>query len=158
MSSSRTLLLTDVVDSTALNERLGAEAMAAVWAAHDAAARALLRHWRGREIGRSDGFLLLFDATADAVGFAFAYYHALATLATPLQARVGVHVGPVTLRENSALDRSLGATPFEVDGIALPLAARVAALALGGRRSPPPMHCSKCPPTPAPGTASDTGA
>ena len=133
MSSSRTLLLTDVVDSTALNERLGTQAMAAVWAAHDATARTLLRQWRGREVGRSDGFLLLFDAGADAIGFAFAYHHALAELPTPLRARVGVHTGPVQLRENSALDRSLGATPFEVDGIALPLAARVAALALGGQ-------------------------
>lgn len=133
MDSPRTLLLTDIVDSTALAARLGAEATAALWAAHDAMARALVRAWRGREVGRSDGFLLLFEHPSDALGFAFAYHAALVALPTPLQARVGLHAGPVRLRENSALDRSLGATPFEVDGIALPLAARVGALALGGQ-------------------------
>ena len=64
MSERRALLLTDVVDSTELSEALGDAAMAGVWTAHDRVARDLLPHWRGREIDKTDGMLLLFDAPA----------------------------------------------------------------------------------------------
>jgi predicted ATPase len=39
----------------------------------------------------------------------------------------------VSLRENSEIDRSRGAPKFEIDGVALPLAARVMAAARGGQ-------------------------
>src|SRR5262245_46473699 len=55
VTETRVLLLTDVVDSTLLSERLGDEVMAGVWAAHDRVARDLLRQWRGREIDKTDG-------------------------------------------------------------------------------------------------------
>ena len=74
MSEVRALLLTDVVDSTQLAERLGDAAAAELGAAHDRVARDLLRAWRGREIDKTDGMLMLFDAAADAVGFALAYH------------------------------------------------------------------------------------
>ena len=61
------------------------------------------------------------------------YHRALATLPTPLTARVGLHVGPVILRENAADDVARGAKPLEVDGLAKPIAARVMALARGGQ-------------------------
>ena len=102
MTPPRALLLTDVVDSTRLSERLGDTAMAAVWQAHDRVARQLLPVWRGREIDKTDGMLLLFDAAVDAVGYALAYHRALAQLPGGLAARAGVHVGPVVLRDNSA--------------------------------------------------------
>jgi class 3 adenylate cyclase len=54
------LLLTDLVDSTRAVERLGDAAASRLWEAHDRLARDLLRRWRGREIDKSDGFLLLF--------------------------------------------------------------------------------------------------
>ena len=133
MVGNKVLLLTDIVDSTRLNQRLGDATMAGLWASHDQAARELLRLHRGREIGRSDGFLVLFDSVDDAVAFAVAYHQRLAALTPALQARVGVHCGPVSLRENSAVDRAQGATPFEVDGIALPMAARLMAAAGGGQ-------------------------
>lgn len=133
MSGVRALLLTDVVDSTKLSEKLGDAAMAALWIAHDRVARDLLPVWRGREIDKTDGLLLLFDAAADAAGYALAYHRALAALDVPLKARAGLHVGPVILRENSAQDVSLGAKPLEVDGMAKPTAGRVMALAQGGQ-------------------------
>lgn len=132
-SSVRALLLTDVVDSTRLAERLGDEVAAALWAAHDRLARDLLRTWHGREIDKTDGFLLLFERVADAVAYARAYHRAIAALPVPLQARVGLHVGPVILRENVPTDVALGAKPLEVEGIAKPVAARVMATALGGQ-------------------------
>ena len=133
MSEIRALLLTDVVDSTRLSERLGDEAMAGVWAAHDRVARDLLVPWRGREIDKTDGMLLMFEQADDAVRYALAYHRALDGLPVPLQARAGLHVGPVILRENSAEDVARGGKPIEVDGLAKPTAARVMSLARGGQ-------------------------
>jgi predicted ATPase/class 3 adenylate cyclase/Tfp pilus assembly protein PilF len=131
MSDVRALLLTDVVDSTQLSEKLGDHASAALWTAHDRVARDLLRSWRGREIDKTDGFLLLFGSAADATGYALAYHQAISALDVPLKARAGLHVGPVILRENSAADVALGAKSVEVEGIAKPIAARVMSIALG---------------------------
>ena len=127
------LLLTDLVDSTQHAERLGDAAWAALSQSHDHAARELLRAWRGREIDKTDGFLLVFDAPADALGFALAYHRMLGALQPPLTARAGLHVGAVVLRSNLASDVERGAKPIEVDGSNKALAARVMAQALGGQ-------------------------
>ncbi len=133
MSDIRALLLTDVVDSTKLSERLGDVAMAEVWAGHDRLARDLLPRWRGREIDKTDGMLLLFELASDAVQYALDYHRALAGLPVPLKARAGLHVGAVILRENHADDVARGAKPLEVDGLAKPTAARVMSLARGAQ-------------------------
>jgi predicted ATPase/Tfp pilus assembly protein PilF len=133
MPTLQALLLTDVVDSTRLTEELGDAAMAALWTAHDRIARDLLPIWRGREIDKTDGMLLLFEQVADAVGYALAYHRALAARELPIKARAGIHVGPVTLRPNPLADVARGAKPIEVDGLALPIAARVMSIALGGQ-------------------------
>ena len=62
--SVRTLLLTDIVDSTALAAQLGDVAAAELWRAHDRVARDLIRDWRGREIDKSDGLLVRTDRAA----------------------------------------------------------------------------------------------
>ena len=98
MTTLRALLLTDVVDSTKVAQALGDTAMAQHWATHDRAARDLLPTWRGREIDRTDGLLLLFDSVTDAAGYALAYHGALVTLGLPFKARAGLHFGPVLLR------------------------------------------------------------
>ena len=118
MGDVRALLITDVVDSTTLSETLGDAGMASLWVVHDRLARDLLPIWRGREIDKTDGMLLLFDAASDAVAYAIAYHRALAKLNPPLQARAGLHVGPVILRENLKSDVAMGAKPLEVEGAA----------------------------------------
>jgi predicted ATPase/class 3 adenylate cyclase len=133
VSEVRALLLTDVVDSAQLPERLGEAKLAALWAAHDRLARDLLPARRGREIDKTDGMLLLFEAAADAVAYAMAYQRAVAGLDPPLKARAGVHVGPVILRENSRSDVARGAKPLEVEGAAKAMAARVMSIANGGQ-------------------------
>jgi predicted ATPase/tetratricopeptide (TPR) repeat protein len=133
MGDARALLFTDVVDSTLLAERIGDTASAALWVAHDRAARDLLPRWHGREIEKTDGLLVLFERPDDAVGYALDYHAALARLTPPLKARAGLHVAPVTLRENSAHDVALGAKPVEVEGLAKSIAARAMAVALGGQ-------------------------
>ncbi len=125
------LIFTDVVDSTLLVERLGDERAALLWADHDRRARDLLARHHGREIDRSDGFFLLFDDPRDAARYALAYHQAMAELA--LVARAGLHVGPVTLRENAPEDVARGAKRIEVEGLAKPFAARLMALARGGQ-------------------------
>ncbi len=133
MGDVRALLLTDVVDSTKLLEELGDVAAAAVWAEHDRAARDLLHSWRGREIDKTDGMLLLFDAASDAAAYAMAYHRALGSFNPPLRARAGLHVGPVILRANTPQDVARGAKPLEVEGIAKAVAARVMSIAGGGQ-------------------------
>ncbi|NRF67236.1 tetratricopeptide repeat protein [Aquincola sp. S2] len=126
-------MLTDIVDSTQLNVRLGDERMAPLWSQHDAQARQLIRLHGGQEVGRSDGFLILFRRAVDAVEFALAYHRSLRGISDAMKARVGIHTGQVTLRENSPEDRHQGATPFEIDGVALPVAARFMAAARSGQ-------------------------
>lgn len=131
MTTGHALVFTDVVDSTRLVERLGDTRAGQLWSGHDQKARALLVRHRGREIDRTDGFFLLFDRAIDAARFAVDYHDGLRELA--LDARVGIHVGPVTLRENTPDDIARGAKPLEVEGLAKPLAARVMSLARGGQ-------------------------
>ncbi|MEP6874622.1 MAG: tetratricopeptide repeat protein [Burkholderiales bacterium] len=133
MAELHALLLTDIVDSTRLTEELGDARMAELWTAHDRIARDLLPLWRGREIDKTDGMLLLFDALGDALGYALAYHRALAGAQLPIRARAGIHVGLVTLRPNPPDDVARGAKPIEVDGLALPIAARVMSVALGAQ-------------------------
>jgi len=133
MNEVRAVLLTDIVDSTSLWQTLGDEATTALWVRHDRLARDLLPEWRGREIDKSDGLLLLFATAADAVGYVLAYHRTLAERCRPMKARSGLHVGPVVLRENSADDISRGAKPLEVEGQTKAIAARIMSIAGGGQ-------------------------
>jgi len=123
------LLLTDLMDSTLLGERLGDTRAAELWAEHDRRARDLLARHHGRELDRTDGFLLLFDDTAEAARFALSYHRAIAELG--LNARAALHVGPVTLRANAPEDLARGARLIDIDGLAMPVVARIMALARG---------------------------
>jgi len=129
----RALLVVDVVDSTALAQSLGDHASAQWWTAHDRLARDLLAAWRGREIDKTDGFLLLFSSVGDAAGYALAYHRALAALPVPARVRAGIHAADIILRENSADDVARGAKPVEVEGLAKTTTARLAALATPGQ-------------------------
>lgn len=133
----KTLLLMDLVDSTGLLARLGDRRTQALFAEHDRFARSLLPRFEGREIDKSDGFLLLFDRPIQAVGYALAYQSGLAELGrrtrTPLAARAGIHLGEVLLRESSAGEVARGAKPLEVEGLAKHTVARVAGLAGPGQ-------------------------
>lgn len=135
----RTLLLTDLVDSTHLVERLGDAAAAALFRAHDRLVLELQQRWRGRLIDRSDGLLLLFERPIDGLAFALDYARGLRDLgremqlSQPLQARAGLHVGEVLVWENSPEAVRQGAKSLEVEGLAKPLAGRLMALARPGQ-------------------------
>ncbi len=133
----RTLLLCDLVASTQLVERVGDRAAADLLARHDRFARDLLSTFNGREIDKSDGFLLLFERPIEAVRFAMAYQAKLRELGagfdSAMASRVGIHLGEVVLRENPPEDVARGAKLLEVEGLAKAIAARVMSLAGNGR-------------------------
>lgn len=131
MTPNAALLFTDIVDSTSTTQRLGDERAAALWNEHNRRARNLLRQYKGREIGRSDGLLMLFEAAADAARYALQYHAQVAEMG--LSARAGMHVGPVVFRESSDDDVALGAKRTEAEGLSLPFASRVMAMARGGQ-------------------------
>ncbi len=77
----RVLVLAELVDPTRLFVTLGEAGAAELMARHDRTARGLLARFNGLEVAKSDGFLLLFERPAEAVGYALAYHQALAELA-----------------------------------------------------------------------------
>jgi len=128
----RTIFLCDLVDSTKCQQRLGDTAWAALSARHDRAARDLFAKFGGREIDKTDGFLVLFERPLDAVRCALAYHAAMESL-DGLTARAGIHLGEVIVRENSPEDIARGAKTLDVEGLAKPTAARIMSLAVSGQ-------------------------
>ena len=99
----RTLLLTDLVDSTALVERLGDTVAATLFRAHDRIVLELQQRWRGRLIDRSDGLLLIFERPIDGLGFASAGLAPPAVLAVGLN--YAAHSSELGLKTDSAKQR-----------------------------------------------------
>jgi class 3 adenylate cyclase len=109
-----TLLFTDIVGSTATIARIGDAAWRDVLRRHDAATRASLERFRGREVTTTgDGFLATFDGPARALRCAAAIR--ARALGDGLHIRAGVHVGEV---------EAVGA---QVRGMAVHEAARIMA-------------------------------
>ena len=133
----RTLLLTDLCDSTELVERLGDTSAAELFREHDGLVLQLQQQWRGRLIDRSDGLLLLFERPIDGLGFALDYQQGLRDLGHArglrLLARAGLHVGEVLTWRNSDEAVQIGAKPLEVEGLAKPVAARLMTVARPGQ-------------------------
>jgi putative peptide modification system cyclase len=134
----RTLVLCDLADSTALVERLGDLHAAELFRKHDRFARTLVHQYGGREIDKTDGFLMMFDRPIEAVKFALAYQRGLHQLdetakKVRLLARIGIHVGDVLTWDNTPADIAKGAKPFEIEGLVKPTTSRLMQLALPGQ-------------------------
>lgn len=133
----RCLLIADLVDSTALIDRLGDREATELLRRHDGLVRGLIHQHGGREIDKTDGFLILFERPIEAVGFALDYQKGIAELGggrgSAMQARIGIHVGEVLTWHNPAEDVAEGAKPLEVEGLAKSVAARLMYLALPGQ-------------------------
>ena len=131
----RSLLVSDLIGSTAMLERLGDQQAAELMKRHDRLARDLLIRYDGREIDKTDGFLLLFRRPVYAVQYALEYHRALVTLeeemGESILSRIGIHLGEVIIHENPIADVERGAKPVEVEGLAKPIAARLMSLAEG---------------------------
>jgi WD40 repeat protein/class 3 adenylate cyclase/tRNA A-37 threonylcarbamoyl transferase component Bud32 len=134
------LLILDFVGSTALVRELGDARSAELSYRVDRAIRKLVREQQGREIDKTDGFLLLFSHPLDAVRFALLSHQRLKEIARQealrpgrITARIGIHFGEVILRPNNEEDVQAGAKPLEVDGLAKVFTARLMSLARGGQ-------------------------
>lgn len=111
-----TLLLTDIIGSTATATRLGDAAWKELLARHYDRVRLELDRFRGYEIKTTgDGILALFDGTARAVRCAAAICRAARE--DGIEVRAGVHSGEVERRTD------------DVRGVAVHAVARIAALA-----------------------------
>ena len=111
-----TILFTDIVESTKRAAEQGDARWRRVLDQHDAIVRQQFERFRGREIrSTGDGFFATFDGAARAVRCAAAIRDTLRPL--DIRIRAGVHSGEIELRSGSP------------DGIAVHIAARVAALA-----------------------------
>jgi class 3 adenylate cyclase len=111
-----TIVFTDIVDSTALAERLGGSRWNDLLGRHNARMREVILQFRGREVKTTgDGFLAMFDGAARAVRCA-----ARMVRAAPddgIQIRAAVHTGELEVVGN------------DVQGVTVHEAARVLAVA-----------------------------
>jgi class 3 adenylate cyclase len=111
----KTVLFTDIVDSTARAAAEGDRRWHRLLDAHDTTVRDELERFRGEEVQTTgDGFLAAFDGPGRAINCA----QAIATRARDLglDVRAGIHTGECELRGN------------DLAGIAVHIGARVAAL------------------------------
>src|ERR1700730_6654928 len=114
-----TVLFTDVVGSTERAVDLGDARWRELLRSHDERVRSQLERFQGREVNTTgDGFLATFDGPARAIRCAVAIRDAVGALG--LEVRAGVHTGEVEMRDD------------DISGIAVHLAARVAATAAAG--------------------------
>lgn len=133
----RTVLLCDIVDSTAMIERLGDVRAIALLQRHDQLMRQNLTLCHGQLIDKADGALALFERPIQALDFALRYQRGLREIGAvdgvDLKARIGIHVGDVMTWANEPKDVLAGAKAFEVEGLAKPVAARLMSLAHPGQ-------------------------
>jgi class 3 adenylate cyclase len=114
-----TVLFTDIVGSTQRAVELGDRRWRELLEAHEAAVRAELARYGGREVDTAgDGFLATFDGPARAIRAAGAIRDSVRGLG--LEVRAGLHTGECELANG------------KVRGIAVHTGARVAALAVPG--------------------------
>ena len=126
------VVLLDLIGSTQFVERVGAHDAARLFQYHDRRARTLMHRFGGREIDRSDGFLLSFNRVIDAVNFALYYQMTIPPL-TKLGARIGIHWGTVVEVKQRELDVMVGAKPVELEGLTKNIAARTMSLCRAGQ-------------------------
>jgi len=134
MKAYHALLMVDIVDSTAITERLGSDRASSTWAEHDRVVRALLRSKGGQEIDKTDGFLAAFEDVGQAAACAIEYHRALRRLDVPVLARAALHSARVEVQRTALEDVAHGAKPVEVtDWLAKAVTARALSVAGGGR-------------------------
>jgi len=121
------IVLLDIIGSTAFVERMGARKSAEWLQYHDRLTRSLLYKFNGREIDRSDGFMLSFDRCIDAVNFALWYQRTIPPK-TKLQTRIGIHWGVVVEILQDERYTLSNAKAIELEGIAKNVTARTMSL------------------------------
>ena len=117
------IVLIDIIGSTAFVQKHGAQKAAEWFQYHDRMTRNLCYKFNGREIDRSDGFLMSFERPIDAVNFALTYQLNI-PIKTRLGARIGIHWGKVIEVTQDELYEAMGAKKIELEGLSKNIAAR----------------------------------
>lgn len=126
------IVLLDLIGSTKFVQKVGAMKAARWLQYHDRLARSLVYKFQGREIDRSDGFLLSFERPIDAVNFALIYQQTIPPK-TKLGCRIGIHWGAIVEVKQSEIFTVTGAKSIELEGIAKNIAARTMSLCQSGQ-------------------------
>jgi class 3 adenylate cyclase len=126
------IVLLDLIGSTAFVQRVGAKVAAQWFQIHDRMARNLVYRHEGREIDRSDGFLLSFDRPVDAVNFALAYQKTIPPK-IKINTRIGIHWGKIIEVEQDDVYVGAGAKRVELEGLSKNIAARTMSLCQKGQ-------------------------
>lgn len=123
------IVLLDLIGSTAFVQKVGARRSAEWLQYHDRLARSLLYRFQGREIDRSDGFMLSFERPIDAVNYALTYQLTIPPR-IKLETRIGIHWDVIIEVEQNELDVAVGAKRYELEGIAKNITARTMSMCL----------------------------
>ena len=126
------IVLLDLIGSTKFVQRVGAMQAAKWLQHHDRLTRSLIFKFNGREIDRSDGFLLSFERPIDAVNFALIYQETIPKR-IKLGCRIGIHWGTVVEVKQDEIYTLTGAKSIELEGIAKNIAARTMSLCQAGQ-------------------------
>lgn len=126
------IVLLDLIGSTAFVQKVGARRAAEWLQYHDRLTRSLLYKFEGREIDRSDGFMLSFERPIDAVNFALLYQQTIPPK-TKLNTRIGIHYGVVVEVQQAEIYKEVGAKHVELEGVAKNIAARTMSLCRAGQ-------------------------
>lgn len=126
------LVLLDLVGSTAFVQKVGALRAANWFQKHDRLTRSICYKYNGREIDRSDGFLMSFETVSEAVKFALSYRDNV-TPKIRLEARIGIHWGSVIEVTQGIAFVEAGAKSVELEGLSKNIAARTMSLAEGSQ-------------------------
>jgi class 3 adenylate cyclase len=126
------IVLLDLIGSTAFVQKVGAKVAAQWFQIHDRMARNLVYRHEGREIDRSDGFLLSFERPIDAINFALAYQKKIPPK-IKINTRIGIHWGKIIEVEQKEVYVGAGAKRVELEGISKNIAARTMSLCQKGQ-------------------------
>ena len=126
------IVLLDLIGSTRFVQRVGARRAAEWLQYHDRLTRSLMFKFQGREIDRSDGFLLSFERPIDAVNFAL-LYQASIPAKTRLDTRIGIHWDIVVEVKQDEIFTLGGAKSVELEGLGKNIAARTMSLCQAGQ-------------------------
>jgi class 3 adenylate cyclase len=126
------IVLLDLIGSTQFVQKVGAMKAAQWLQYHDRLARSLIYKFNGREIDRSDGFLLSFERTIDAVNFGLIYQQTIPPR-TKIGCRIGIHWGSIIEVKQAEIYTLGGAKSVELEGISKNIAARTMSICLPGQ-------------------------
>jgi class 3 adenylate cyclase/membrane protein YdbS with pleckstrin-like domain len=128
----KTLVLSDLVDSTRITKTLGDEKAAEIFDLHNRAVRNLIIQLDGKEISHTDGFLVFFERPINAVHYALRLHDELEKLSRgfniTLSVRVGIHFGEVV-----SIADDVSSVQFDYSGLAISTVARMLSICQGGQ-------------------------